>query len=171
MTLSISARRKKIKLLARYEAQARRDAEKRRNILIENLKEQRLLAEAFIQGDRAVIPKAYWQTAKDGSRVKKYRPKRVRNWFWVLRDGCYISLWYNSKVIQISSGFDAINIGSKSDLLTAIDELIEVVSAGDLDEEIEAVASKGIPAHKVWSSLRSKRLKLMDFLKKLEIRN
>ena len=49
MTLSISARRKKAKLLARYEAQARRDAEKRRNILIENLKEQRLLAEAFVQ--------------------------------------------------------------------------------------------------------------------------
>ena len=170
MILSISARRKKVKLLARYEAQARRDAEKRRNILIENLNEQRLLAEAFIQGERAVIPKEYWKTSKDGTRVKKYRPKRVRNWFWVLRDGCYISLWYNSKIIQISSGFDAINIGSKSDLLAAIDELIEVVAAGDLDEEIEAVASKGIPAHKVWGNLKSKRLKLMDFLEKLENR-
>ncbi|MBS7805962.1 hypothetical protein KIH24_15415 [Rhizobiales bacterium TNE-4] len=128
------------------------------------------MAEAFIRGDRAVILKEYWQTAKDGSRVKKYRPKRARNWFWVLRDGCYISLWYNSKIVQISSGFDAINIGSKSDLLATIDELIEVVASGDLDEEIEAVASKGIPAHKVWYNLKSKRLKLMDFLNKLENR-
>ena len=55
--------------------------------------------------------------------------------------------------------------------MAAIDELIEVVAAGDLDEEIEAVASKGIPAHKVWSNLKSKRLKLIDFLKKLENRN
>ena len=170
MQLSIIAKRKKQKLLARHEAQARKEAEKRRNILIANLQQQRVLAEAFIAGERATIPKPYWTTKADGTRIKRYRPKRVRNWFWVAKGGCYISLWYNSKIIQIGSGLDTINIGPREGLVEAIDELIGIVAEGDLDDEIEAVASKSIAAYKLYPSLRPNKLKLNDFLEKIENR-
>jgi hypothetical protein len=170
MKLSIVAKRQKQKLLARHEAQARKEAEKRRNILIANLQEQRVLAEAFIAGERATIPKSYWTTKADGSRVKRYKPKRVRNWFWVAKGGCYISLWYNSKVIQIANGLDTLNIGAREGLVDAIDELIGIVAEGDLDDEIEAVASKSIAAYKLYPSFRPNKLKLNGFLEGIENR-
>ena len=171
MKLSIVAKREKKKLLARHERQALKEAEKRRNILIANLLEQRILAEAFLAGERATIPKAYWATRADGSRVKRYKPKRVRNWFWVAKGGCYISLWYNSKIVQIGNGLDTINIGRRERLVDVIDELIGIVAEGDLDDEIEAVASKSIAAYKLYPSLRPNKLKLNSFLEKLENRN
>lgn len=170
MILSIVARRKKEKLLSRHKALALRDAEIRRQKLIDNLKQQKILAEAFLAGERATIPKAYWVTKPDGSRIKKYKPKRLRNWFWVGKGGCYISLWYNNKIVQIENGFDTINIFSKETLVDAIDELIGIVADGELDDKIEAVASKGIPAYDIHRELVSKRLRLNAFLEKLENR-
>jgi hypothetical protein len=170
MKLSIVERRKKAKLLARHEAQARKEAEKRRKILIANLQEQRVLAEALLAGERATIPKAYWASRADGARVKKYRPKRVRNWFWIGKGGCYISLWYNNKMLQLGSGLDTINISSKHDLLDAIDELIGIVADGELDDEIEVVATKGISAYTIYQSLRPKKLRLNAFLEKFKNR-
>ena len=170
MKLSIIAKRKKKKLLARHEAQARKEAEKRRSILITNLQEQRILAEAFLAGERATIPKSYWTTRADGVRVKRYRPKRIRNWFWVGKGGCYISLWYNSKIVQIGNGLDTINIGPREELVEAIDELLGIVAEGDLDDEIEAVASKSIAAYKLYPSLKPNKLKLNDFLEGLRNR-
>ena len=170
MKLSIVERRKKAKLLARHEAQARREAEKRRKILIKNLQEQRVLAEAFLAGERATIPKSYWATKADGRRLKRYRPKRVRNWFWVGKGGCYISLWYNNKPVQLGNGLDTINISSKLHLVKSIDELIEIVAEGDLDDEIEAVATKSIPVHKIYGSLRPDRSRLNAFFEKLKNR-
>lgn len=171
MKLSIVERRKKAKLLARQQAQALRDAEMRRQKLIDNLKQKKILAEAFLAGERATIPKAYWVTKPDGSRVKKYKPKRIRNWFWVGKGGCYISHWYNNKIVQIGNGLDTINILSKADLVGAIDELIGIVADGELDDKIEAVASKGISASDLNRQLVPKRLRLNAFLEILQNRN
>lgn len=94
----------------------------------------------------------------------------MRNWFWVAKGGCYISLWYNSKIVQIGNGLDTINIGPREALVEAIDELIGIVAEGDLDDEIEAVASRSIAAYKLYPSLMPNKLKLNAFLEKIEIR-
>jgi hypothetical protein len=73
-------------------------------------------------------------------------------------------------MLQLGSGLDTINISSKHDLLDAIDELIGIVADGELDDEIEVVATKGISAYTIYQSLRPKKLRLNAFLEKFKNR-
>jgi hypothetical protein len=48
--------------------------------------------------------------------------------------------------------------------------LIGIVADGELDDEIEVVATKGISAYTIYQSLRPKKLRLNAFLEKFKNR-
>ena len=72
------------------------------------------------------------------------RVKHTRAWYWMSgAGGCYFSVWYGSKVLELKPGMTAIAVNKREDLPDAIRSIIEAVKFGELDIQIEDVAEKG----------------------------
>ena len=57
--------------------------------------------------------------------------------------GCYFSVWYGSKVLELKPGMTAIAVSKREDLPDAIRSIMEAVKFRELDIQIEDVAEKG----------------------------
>ena len=147
----------KLKLVAQQQKRMQSKAEHRRGKVIEKLEEQLAMAEALNRGESYSKTRRVWKTNEAGERVQIDRAKRVRSWFWVSAAGCFLSVWYGSKVVELEPGLTAIQIGKRDDLPDAIRNVIEAVRAGELDIAIEAVAERGIPEIKLHSTSKKQR--------------
>lgn len=134
----------KLKIVAQQQKRLQTKTEYRRAKLLEKLEEQLGLAEARIAGAVFVRNRKVWRTNEAGVREMIERPKRMRSWFWSGTGGCYFSVWYGSKQIELKPGMGAIHVAKREDLPAAIRELMEAVRQGELDIQIEDVAEKGI---------------------------
>jgi hypothetical protein len=152
----------RMKIVARFQKRMQTKAEHRRAKLIEKLEEQLGMAEALLKGQKFIKSRKVWETNDAGERVQTDRPKRIRTWFWETEEGCFINLWYGSKMMVIQDGMTAIEIGKRSQLPDGIRNLIEAVNAGELDVQIEAIAERGLPELKLHKELQSapKKVKL-----------
>ena len=56
--------------------------------------------------------------------------------------GCYFSVWYGSKVLELKPGMTAVSVAKREELPDTIRAIIEVVQAGELDAQIEASADR-----------------------------
>jgi len=135
----------KLKLVAQGQRRSESKTEHRRTKVIEKLEEQLSMAEALIKGDTFRKFKTVWRTNDEGERVQCDRQKRVRPWYWMNASGCFISVWYGSKVVTLENDHTAIDVGKRDDLPKVIRNLIEAVRDGELDIAIEAIAEKGLP--------------------------
>lgn len=115
----------------------------RRNKLITNLQEQLHEAEEFVAGRIRISYRTVWASTPDGTRVKIEKPRRVRRWFWVDKQGAFITAWYSSKQLIFNDGATTIYVINKKRIPGAIRQLIRAVEAGELDQALEAVAEKG----------------------------
>ena len=147
----------KLKIVAQQQKRMQSKAEHRRSKVIEKLEEQLAMAEALIKGEGFSKSRRVWKTNEAGERVQIDRPKRIRSWFWVSAAGCFLSVWYGSKVIELEPGMTGIQVGKRDDLPDAIRSVIEAVRAGELDVQIEAVAEKGIPEVKLNTTSKKQR--------------
>ncbi len=147
----------KLKIVAQQQKRMQSKAEHRRSKVIEKLEEQLAMAEALNRGEGFSKSRRVWATNEAGERVQIERPKRLRSWFWVSSGGCFLSVWYGSKVVELESGMTAIQVGKRDELPDAIRSIIEAVRAGELDIQIEAVAEKGIPEIKLHSTSKKQR--------------
>lgn len=147
----------KLKIVAQQQKRMQSKAEHRRSKVIEKLEEQLDMAEALSRGEGFSKTRRVWKTNDAGERVQVDRPKRIRSWFWVSAAGCFLSVWYGNKVVELEPGMTAIQIGSRDDLPEAIRSVIGAVRAGELDIQIEAVAEKGIPEIKLHSTSKKQR--------------
>jgi hypothetical protein len=152
----------RMKIVARFQKRMQTKAEHRRAKLIEKLEEQLGMAEALLKGQKYSKTRKAWETNDAGERVQIDRPKRIRSWFWETEEGCFVNLWYGSKMMIIQDGMSAIQIGKRSELPDGIRNIIEAVRAGELDVQIEAIAEKGLPELKLHKELQSvpKKVKL-----------
>ena len=72
------------------------------------------------------------------------RVKRTRPWYWMSgAGGCYFSVWYGSKMLELKPGMTAIQVNKREELPDAIRSVMEAVKFGELDIQIEDVAEKG----------------------------
>ena len=147
----------KLKIVAQQQKRMQSKAEHRRSKVIEKLEEQLAMAEALNRGESFSKSRRVWKTNDAGERVQIDRPKRIRSWFWVSAAGCFLSVWYGSKVVELEPGMTAIQVGKRDELPDAIRGVIEAVRAGELDLQIEAVAEKGIPEIKLHSTSKKQR--------------
>ena len=76
---------------------------------------------------------------ESGEKRKVKRPKRIRTWFYQSADKYYFEVKYGTKSLEIQKNKSAIDVGSKNDLLTVIDTIIDATQQGFLDTELKAV--------------------------------
>lgn len=58
------------------------------------------------------------------------------------KGGCFFSVWYGTKVLELKPGMTAVSVAKREELPEAIDAIIEAVQAGELDAQIEASAER-----------------------------
>jgi len=134
----------KLKIVAQQQKRLQSKTEHRRAKLLEKLDDQLAMVQALVAGELFTRHRRVWQTNDEGDRVLVERVKRTRPWYWMSgAGGCYFSIWYGSKVLELKPGMTAIAVNKREDLPDAIKSIIEAVKFGELDIQIEDVAEKG----------------------------
>ena len=134
----------KLKIVAQAQKRLQSKTERRRAKLLEKLEDQLAMVQALIAGELFTRHRRLWQTNAEGDRVLIERPKRTRAWYWMSgAGGCYFSVWYGSKVIELKPGMTAIAVNKREDMPDAIRAVMDAVRQGELDIQIEDVAEKG----------------------------
>ena len=135
----------KLTIVAERQRRMQTKAEHRRAKLLEKLEEQQAMAEALIAGEPYQVLKRAWIANDAGERVSVQRHKRLRPWYWMSAAGCFFSVWYGSKVVELKNGLTTIRVNKRDELPEVIGQVMEAVRAGELDEAVEAIAERGIP--------------------------
>ena len=116
----------------------------RRNKLAKRLWEQMELARAQQAGTVFAPTKLRTVVQNDtGLRRQVEVTKRVKAWWFTADNGkLAMSVRYGTRVIELSKGKWAVEVGSDKDLLPVLDALKTAVLAGELDTQIEAASVK-----------------------------
>ena len=134
----------KLKIVAQQQKRLQSKTEHRRAKLLERLDEQLAMVNALIAGELYTRKRRVWDENENGQRVLVDKVKRARPWYWMSgAGGCYFSVWYGSKVLELKPGMTAIAVNRRDDLPEAIKTIIEAVRLGELDIQIEDVAERG----------------------------
>jgi hypothetical protein len=135
----------KLKIVAQAAKRQQSKSEHRRAKLLEKLGDQLGMIEAQINGESFTRMRRIWRTDETGQRVLVDRVKRTRPWYWMSgAGGCFFSVWYGSKVLELKPGMTAISVAKREELPDAIRAMIEAVQAGELDAQIDVSADKGV---------------------------
>ena len=135
----------KLKIVAQTSKRQQSKSEHRRAKLLEKLGDQLSMIEAQISGETFTRMRRVWGKDENGQRVLVDRPKRMRPWYWMSgAGGCFFSVWYGSRVLELKPGMTAISVAKREELPDAIRAVIEAVQAGELDAQIDVSADKGV---------------------------
>jgi len=143
MTATTLATLSALKLTAARKPRALPDAVKRRNKLLNKLKEQRELALAQSEG-RAYVPKRL-RTVRDidGNKVVREMPVRIKPWWWTgEKNETLLSVFYGSKTLELGKGKTAVEIVNPRELVNVLDVLIAATQNAELDAQIDAASNK-----------------------------
>jgi len=134
----------KLKIVAQAAKRQQTKTEHRRGKLLEKLDDQLAMVQALIDGEIFTRNRRVWQKNEAGERVLVERVKRTRPWYWMSgAGGCFFSVWYGSKVLELKPGMTAISVAKREELPDAIRAVIEAVQSGELDAQIDASAERG----------------------------
>jgi len=115
----------------------------RRNKISMRIAEQIEFAQAKLDGKLYAPTKQ--RTAKNeetGEITTVQVAKRVKEWWFTTDNGkLCVSLRYGAKVVEIAKGKTAVEVASDKELVATLEALRLAVNAGELDTQIEAVAS------------------------------
>lgn len=115
----------------------------RRSKLLAKLNEQIGLAKAAVTGERFTVTKLKTVVdAETGERKTVETDKKLKQWFFTNDAGkTCISLRYGAAIIELAKGKTAIEVASSRELVTTLETVAKAVEAGELDEQIAAVAN------------------------------
>jgi len=114
--------------------------EMKRNKLIARLDEQRTMVQCLLDNTDFVAYKEVFITDDEsGEKRKVKRPKRVHPWFYQSADKYYFEIRYGTKSLEIQKNKPTIDVGSKDEMLTVIDTIIDATKQGFLDDELAKV--------------------------------
>ena len=116
----------------------------RRHKLMKKLHEQQMLAEAIASGKTYTATRLKNVLDTDTGLTKTVEvPRRIRAWWWTGEDGkVCLNVKYGSSCLQIAKGKFAIEAGSIEGVIEALQTLKKATEAGELDNQIEAVAGE-----------------------------
>ena len=133
-----------LKLTTAKKPRAQPDGVKRRNKLLQKLKEQRELALALTNG-QTYMPRRL-RTVRDlatGERVVREMPVRIKAWWWTGEKGeTLLSIFYGSKTLELAKGRTAIEVPNAKELITTLEVVIQAVLNAELDTQIDAASVK-----------------------------
>lgn len=114
--------------------------EVKRDKLITRLNEQRAMVQCLLENTEFTAYKdAYIIDEETNEKRKVKRPKRIRPWFYQSANKYYFEIKYGTKSLEIQKNKPAIDVGSKNELLTVIDTIIDATKQGFLDVELKKV--------------------------------
>lgn len=114
--------------------------EVKRAKLIIRLNEQRAMVQCLLENTEFIAYKDVYVIDEETNEKRKVkRPKRIRPWFYQSSDKYYFEIKYGTKSLEIQKNKPAIDVGSKDNLLTVINTVIDAVKQGFLDVELKAV--------------------------------
>ena len=116
----------------------------RRNKLINRLHDQLELAQAEADGREYLkARRRHVKNPMTGEYVEAIVSRKLRAWYWTAEDGkVYISLRYGTRILELSKGKSAIEVGEKKQLVPVIEALKQAVAAGELDAQIAAAGAE-----------------------------
>jgi len=115
----------------------------RRTKLAKRVWEQIELAKAQQSGTQFVATKFRTVKDADGMRKTVETSKRVKAWWFTAENGkLAICVRYGSKVLELSKGKYAIEVGGEKDLVNVLEVVKAAVLAGELDTAIDNAANK-----------------------------
>lgn len=114
----------------------------RRNNLIAKLDEQILIAQAMLKGEEYFGKKTVKQTDEDGNVTTTTAPKQIRKWFYENNGQYFLEIKYGNKVLQLAKDKTAIVVEKLDDVADVIEQVKQAVLAKELDNAIDAVATK-----------------------------
>jgi len=113
---------------------------KRRNKLLAKIEEQILLA----TDDTYTPTKRVNTTDADGNTRVIDKPKRVKRWWSVQKDGkVLLTVRYGARAIEFQKGKDAIEVQSVTELADMLQTVRQAVAEGELDELLAKYAQYG----------------------------
>lgn len=114
--------------------------EQKRLKLIAKLQEQLSMIEAELGGKRYERSKWVLVPDYDGNPVREQVPIRIKKWWYKDMIGNVLfSLRYGAKIINISGGNNAIEVGTLDKLPDIIKTVIKAVSDGELDNQFSSL--------------------------------
>ena len=114
----------------------------RRNNLIVKLDEQILIAQTMLKGKEYFGKKTVKETDEDGNVSTITIPKQVRKWFYKNNEQWFLEIKYGNKVLQLAKDKTAIVVEKRDDIISIIEQVKEAVLAKELDNAINALATK-----------------------------
>lgn len=114
----------------------------RRNKLTGKIEVQIAAAKAATEGGNYSASRVkYVKDSETGERKQVEIATRVKQWWWKAPTGkIMLGLRYGAKPLEIAKGKNAIEVGSMTDLVVALEAVKEAVVAGELDAQIEAAS-------------------------------
>lgn len=114
--------------------------EVKRAKLIVRLNEQRAMVQCLLENTEFTAYKdVYIIDDETNDKRKVKRPKRIRPWFYQSASKYYFEIKYGTKSLEIQKNKPTIDVGSKNELLTVIDTIIDATKQGFLDTELTKV--------------------------------
>jgi hypothetical protein len=69
--------------------------------------------------------------------------RKPRAWYWTDDHGkVYINLRYGTRILELSKGKSAIEVGEMKQLVPTIEALKQAVAAGEVDQQLTAAANE-----------------------------
>ena len=116
----------------------------RRNKLINRLHDQLELAKAESEGREYLkARRRHVKNPVTGEYAEAVVSRKPRAWYWTDDHGkVYINLRYGTRILELSKGKSAIEVGEKKQLVPTIEALKRAVAAGELDTQIDAAGTE-----------------------------
>lgn len=119
---------------------------KRRNNLASRIDQQIHAAEAFSRGEQYIATVTRRKrNPVTGEMIESTRQRRVKDCWWVSDEGkLYLQLRYGLRTIEFVKGKSAIEVGSVDKLIPTLEVLKQATMAGELDEQLNAMAVRSV---------------------------
>ena len=133
-----------LKVVAAKRPQQQPAIVQRRNKLINRLHDQLELAKAESEGGEYLKSRRrHVKNPITGEYAEAVVSRKPRAWYWTAEDGkVYINLRYGTRILELSKGKSAIEVGEIKQLVPVIEALKRAVAAGELDVQIAAAGAE-----------------------------
>jgi len=139
-----------LKLTAAHKSANISPVQQRRNKMSKRIWEQIQLATAQVNGSQfAPVKFRSFTDAETGLRRQVEMPKRVKAWWFTADNGkTAISVRYGARVLELAKGKFAVEVSAPAELVPTLEVIKAAVEAGELDTQMEAVASRVLTGFK-----------------------
>lgn len=133
-----------LKLVSSQPVRKSSPREIRRQKLCKKLLEQMEMARCIKDGGNyEVIVTKRVRDEETGESREVQQPKRIKPWWWTAEDGkTCLTIRYGAKPLELAKGRNAIETDGIDGVISTLGIIKSAVEAGELDAQIEGLASK-----------------------------